>query len=123
MDDLISRAAVLMSLADYQLQESPNWGANGMGNTDAYEAITECIRVIEQAPTIDPVKHGKWKLDSEGEPHCSLCGKYTNDLQDEPFELNGTVGWALKMPDYCSRCGARMDEELKEEQHEHHPRV
>ena len=84
-----------MSLADYQLQESPNWGANGMGNTDAYEAITECIRVIEQAPTIDPVKRGKWELVDEAEPRrygCSECKRmsYTQD-------------------NYCSYCGARME--------------
>lgn len=69
--DLISRQAVLMSLADYQLQESPNWGANGMGNTDAYEAITECIRVIEQAPTIDS---WKWTLRKEELPKTN--GRY-----------------------------------------------
>lgn len=102
MNDLISRQAVLMSLADYQLQESPNWGANGMGNTDAYEAITECIRVIEQAPTIDPVKRGKWeKIIGDGklgkQVRCGHCG--------EQF-------WAwMAQFRYCPNCGARMDGE------------
>lgn len=100
MNDLISRQAVLMSLADYQLQESPNWGANGMGNTDAYEAITECIRVIEQAPTIDPVKHGKWiKIEGmSSDYYCSECEQK----------------WWTPFPEemhYCPNCGARMDKE------------
>lgn len=45
---------LLYHLADHQLQESPNWGANGYGNADAYEAITSCIKAIEDAPTIEP---------------------------------------------------------------------
>ncbi len=98
MNDLISRQAVLMSLADYQLQESPNWGANGMGNTDAYEAITECIRVIEQAPTIDPVKCGEWVRDVNKDGYlmwiCSIC-------KCEKHKKRG-----LK---FCPNCGARMD--------------
>lgn len=97
MSDLISRQAVLMSLADYQLQESPNWGANGMGNTDAYEAITECIRVIEQTPTIDPVKRGKWIAvkcgDGTVRTQCSVCG-YGRGLPP--------------VRHYCPNCGARM---------------
>ena len=103
MSDLISRQAVLMSLTDYQLQESPNWGANGMGNTDAYESITECIRVIEQAPTIDPVKRGKWIVIPQrcenqtfDECKCSVCGtvEYFNS------------GW--EKFNYCPNCGADM---------------
>lgn len=101
MTDLISRQAVLMSLADYQLQESPNWGANGMGNTDAYEAITECIRVIEQAPTIDPVKRGKWipriATGNIALIECSEC-KFNYP------ELLGAFSFH-----YCPKCGARME--------------
>lgn len=97
MTDLISRQAVLMSLADYQLQESPNWGANGMGNTDAYEAITECIRVIEQAPTIDPVKHGKWLKEQNCWFICSNCG-----------HLYATILGQLNHK-YCPNCGSFME--------------
>ena len=106
MSDLISKQAVLMRLADYQLQESPNWGANGMGNADAYEAITECIRVIEQAPTIDPVRHGKWIPVNERAAKCSLCGEweYTNGK-----DKTGTAIIHRAIKHYCSNCGARMD--------------
>lgn len=95
-----------MSLADYQLQESPNWGANGMGNTDAYEAITECIRVIEQAPTIDPVKHGKWYI-TEDMPYFGHIQDYlTCSACKGRFHGTGVEEW-----DYCPNCGARMDGE------------
>lgn len=49
---LIDADKLLLHLADYQLQESPGWGANGDGNADAYEAITNCIKAIEEAPTV-----------------------------------------------------------------------
>lgn len=121
MTDLISKKAAIKAIDDL-----PNCYN---GYSDTYDKAY-IIGVIEEVPTIepkrgceywdgesgfcalqrpaDPVKHGKWERDSEGEPYCSLCGKYTNDLQDEPFEWNGAIGWALKLPNYCSRCGARM---------------
>lgn len=61
-------------------------------------------RAIKDAPTIEaePVKHGKWMLDSDpGEPwryQCSECGQKTKDTcMGEP------IG------NYCPNCGARMD--------------
>lgn len=104
---LIDRDKLLMRLADYQLQESPNWGANGQGNADAYEAITACIEAVENAETIDaePVRHGQWigiEYDGEadGNPvydvwECSECG----------HEHNGDFD---TLTDYCPNCGADM---------------
>lgn len=54
MRRLIDADALLYRLADYQLQASPGWGANGCGNADAYEAITNCMKAIEDAPTVEP---------------------------------------------------------------------
>ena len=51
---LIDADELLLHISDYQLQESPDWGANGYGNADAYEAITNCIKAIEEAPTLHP---------------------------------------------------------------------
>lgn len=53
---LIDADRLLMHLSDYALQESPWWGANGYGNNDAYEAIEECIKAVEEAPTVDAVE-------------------------------------------------------------------
>lgn len=51
--------------------------------------------VIDEVPTIDPVKHGEWELIDEVEPRrygCSECKRmsYTQD-------------------NYCSYCGAKME--------------
>lgn len=112
MNDLISRQAVLMSLADYQLQESPNWGANGMGNTDAYEAITECIRVIEQAPTIDPVRRGKWipfEFGDETWHKCTACGVADQYGTKHISHIPGKFHIVYAIRNYCPNCGARME--------------
>lgn len=58
---LIDADGLLLIFAEYQLQESPNWGANGYGSVEAYEAITECMKAVEEQPTIKPEqKRGKW---------------------------------------------------------------
>ena len=48
---------------------------------------------IDHAPTVDPVKHGRWEDCSNGWM-CSLCKH--DARKDYP---------------YCPNCGARMDEE------------
>lgn len=61
---------------------------------------------IDDAPTIDLVRHGEWKskmLDKfrKYEVVCSECGaKYIGnyDAYDEPYDFN-----------YCPNCGAQMD--------------
>lgn len=60
-------------------------------------------KLIDEAPTIDPVKHGRWiesemigKNERKIKYHilrCSICGK-----------SNGR-----KRNSYCPRCGAKMD--------------
>lgn len=62
------------------------------------------VGYIEDAPTIDPVKHGKWivipqRCESQtfDECKCSVCGtaEYFNS------------GWKKFV--YCPTCGARME--------------
>lgn len=63
---------------------------------------------IEDFPTIDPVKHGKWikraktnpyvELCSDYDWECSECGKM--DTHNEKVEVR-----------YCWNCGARMEGE------------
>ena len=54
------------------------------------------IRVedIDHAPTIDPVKHGRWIEHGKDENRCSLCG----------------WGVWVNTNNYCPNCGAKMDE-------------
>ena len=62
--------------------------------------------MIDDAPTIDPMKHGKWEskmLDKfrKYEVTCSECGaKYIGnyDAYDEPCDFG-----------YCPNCGAKME--------------
>ena len=50
---------------------------------------------IENAPIIDPVKHGKWLINSDGYyPYCSEC-------KAEPK--------SRELTNYCPNCGAKMD--------------
>ena len=63
-------------------------------------AFAKCADMVDDAPTVDPVKHGRWILTDEpvfGNPYgsyrCSECG-------------NGMPHKTL----YCCGCGARMDE-------------
>ena len=59
-------------------------------------------RVIDEAPTADPIKHGHW-INKGFEPiRCSVCG-ITVDA------ING-IPWAIKSFKYCPYCGAKMDE-------------
>lgn len=62
------------------------------------------IDLIKTAPTIDPVKHGKW-INDKGLYMCSVC----NNLW--------THWWAVVVPEermyeemkYCPNCGAQME--------------
>lgn len=60
---------------------------------------------IDEQPTIDPVKHGKWRefllhresmIFERSSAECSCCGLI--------------VPWYFaKLSDYCIRCGAKME--------------
>lgn len=68
----------------------------------AYDAVHAVIERINNAPTVDPVKHGHW-INKGFEPvRCSVCG-ITVDA------ING-IPWAIKSFKYCPYCGAKMDE-------------
>lgn len=61
-------------------------------------SAADVAMAVENAPTIDPVKHGKWLLTPTWWAYCSVCG------MEPPNESNETT-------DYCPNCGARMDKE------------
>ena len=64
--------------------ESYKWGWN-----DAVDAI------MSEAPTIEPVKHGRWICEDGRFSTCSECG-------DRWGIWSGTLY-------YCPNCGAKMD--------------
>lgn len=56
---------------------------------------------VREQPAIDPVRHGKWIISSDGYyPYCSEC-HYRPEKN---------------MTNYCPNCGARMDKEWDNEQ-------
>lgn len=65
------------------------------------DVTTELEKEIENAPTIDPVKHGKW-IPNGIDPTNGIVGNW------ECSECNGV---SLKDSDFCPKCGARMDGE------------
>lgn len=116
---LIDADALLLHLADYQLQEYPDWGANGYGNRDAYEAITNCIKAVEDAPTIEPEREkGEWLFVKDplwaggAGVECSKCGSgfpFASFFEPDEF-------------DYCPHCGRYMltpEDIERRKRHEH----
>ena len=58
---------------------------------------TQAIKyVIDQQPTVDPVKHGHWIMKPNGYGTCSNCKMCSLDI-------GGGVD-----SDYCPNCGAKM---------------
>lgn len=72
-------------------------------------AVYDMIDALENAPRVDPVKHGHW-IESDVGLMCSECNHYTETTYYEPFNNEFGRGWALKRPYYCGYCGAKMDE-------------
>ena len=65
------------------------------------EDMCKVLDLLDQAPTIDPVKHGYWKEADSGSSfwRCSECNY-------------GVSAWNNTR--YCPNCGAKMDKEVTE---------
>ncbi len=95
MSDLISRQAALKAIHDL-----PNCHN---GYSDSYDKAC-IIGVIEDLPTIDPVKHGRL-IDGIVSFHwtCSECGCHLRKDLGQVFERE------TDRYNYCPNCGAKMD--------------
>lgn len=65
----------------------------------------DLLKMIYNAPTIDPVKHGRW-LRTDAYPHriyCSSC--FMTFIRNDEFLCLDDIPH-----NYCPNCGARMDE-------------
>lgn len=64
---------------------------------------------ISEAPAVEaePVKHGRWVKDHDGDEYCENCYRYMPDREvtGDPCATN-----------YCPNCGAKMDLEATDEQ-------
>lgn len=97
---LIDANRLIMHLSDYALQEAPWCGANGYGNKNAYEAIEECIKAVEKAPTVEARRAGKWirVTNGRGGYECDQCHSYSAAYQTGNDYLSR----------FCPNCGASM---------------
>ena len=57
--------------------------------------------LIDEQPTINPVKHGKWEKISDRNYKCSCCNAWWSVDRDS----------TIRDFKYCPDCGARMDGE------------
>ncbi len=85
---LIDADALIINLMDR--------GIEGLQTDDFYEIQ----QAVDDAPTVDLVRRGKWQPDSDNCLVCSECGN--------PAEINGITGELMESP-YCSECGAKME--------------
>lgn len=103
MQELIDRGALLTELktakegsmvAVRHIQEHEVYTAEPIALTTFL--IVEAV--INNAPTIDPVKHGTWvrEEDAYAQWYCNQC--YHHEAEDDPDLL----------PNYCPNCGAKM---------------
>lgn len=62
------------------------------------DALNDCVDVVDEIPTVDPVKRGIWVGGI-----CSECEKYTISR----IMVRGEVVWEDSY-EYCPHCGAKM---------------
>lgn len=108
---LIDADALIEDLQyDVELDARALDGSNIVGDREGIQFDKDCkqncIDLLRNAPTIDPVKHGHWVgiSDSEATPRCSNCGR---------IRFGSSLGYAIKYVPYCEKCGAKMDETQK----------
>ena len=100
MSDLISKNALLLSLAEYV-------NSNAYLNQTALDALLMVMRWVKEDPAVDavPVVHAKWVWHEERWEHeCTNC--HCGFDYDKTYLLfdNG-----YEYASYCPNCGAKMD--------------
>lgn len=78
--------------------------------------IREARRLVDEAPTIDPVKYGHWEWNPNaydwglGAWVCSKCGHHDGDL---PREQNPRIPVERYVySNYCHCCGVKMNQNV-----------
>lgn len=64
--------------------------------------FSDAIAEIQDSPTIDPIRHEKWELCSDGVYKCTGCEWTANKCQH--------LQW-----DFCPKCGAKMRRDTDEQ--------
>lgn len=101
-DDVIETISHYLGKALYASYPNDKMPEFDKGMIDGYARARS---IVFETPTVDPVKHGRWIEQEQGdwrfskEFRCSECGKYR--LVTNP------AGWEWN---FCPHCGAKMDE-------------
>ena len=106
MTDLISKQAAIDEI-EYELEMINSALDSITLDFNARERLRqrrgearEILNSIQQLPSADPVKHGKW-IWEDNERRCGFsCSECGYGVRDERRKTN-----------YCPNCGARMDGE------------
>ena len=86
-----------MRLIDVDELKEPVGSYNPVKFTSEYGYVIS-VEDIDHAPTVDPVKHGRWIMHPNGHGTCSNCKKCSLDI------MGGVDS------NFCPNCGAKMDE-------------
>ena len=92
---LIDRGALMEELRDMLCSETMS---KHLSQDDCFSVrvgIKKAMQMVGNAPTIDPVRHGRW-IGTYGAT-CNLCGY---------IDVAAYIG---EKPSYCPSCGAKMD--------------
>lgn len=95
MDEYISREAIVKEIKE----EIKACDVKFVEDIQIKKGLKIALKDIKVAKATDvqPVKHGEWKINSDGYyPYCSVCGTAADQLTKH-------------LTKYCPECGARMD--------------
>ena len=100
---LIDADALLETFCSVQI----TIGVRDVFPRDAKDTV---LRIVDEQPTIDPYKHGKWtwkqcvSVDDGYDLICSCCKSICDGYYDDE---NGE--YLFKKSRFCPNCGAKMD--------------
>ena len=86
--------------ADELLKHAYDSGAWKDAETGFHQRVVD-IEDIEDAPTVDPVKHGHWE--------------WTDDPRTGDFVCSNCLDHNIVRSRYCPTCGAKMDGERRKD--------
>ena len=84
---------------------------------DAAPEIRECMKAVEEQPTVDPVKHGHWDecvaiFYDVTSTIASVENKsmaFTPEIRKTIYRCSCCGLSNMSMTDFCQNCGAKMD--------------
>lgn len=102
MDDLIQRQAAIEAI--YACYIGGKEAVDKAPANDEYaEGIDEAVRAVEDLPSVQPERHGRWVIEEKD----SIYGKKYILTCSECGDIYAVSEAALPHEKYCRNCGAR----------------